>query len=63
MKNSEFTGNDADCGQQGGGRAVIYIENSYIDMDNLDIKDNSYGILMKLPAPHQLSNRRKMQRC
>ena len=47
VKNSEFTGNDADCGQQGGGRAVIYIENSYIDMDNLDIKDNSYGILMK----------------
>jgi len=47
VKNSEFTGNDADCGQQGGGRAVIYIEDSYIDMDNLDIKDNSYGILMK----------------
>ena len=47
IKNSEFTGNDADCGQQGGGRAVLYIENSYIDMDNLDIKDNSYGILMK----------------
>ena len=35
------------AGQQGGGRAVLYIENSYIDMDNLDIKDNSYGILMK----------------
>ncbi len=47
VKNSAFTGNDADCGQQGGGRAVIYIENSYIDMDNLDIKDNAYGVLMK----------------
>ncbi len=47
VKNSEFTGNDADCGQQGGGRAVIYIEDSYVDMDNLDIADNSYGILMK----------------
>ena len=47
VKDSTFTGNDADCGQQGGGRAVLYIENSYIDMDNLDIKDNSYGILMK----------------
>ena len=47
VKDSTFTGNDADCGQQGGGRAVIYIENSYIDMDNLDVKDNSYGILMK----------------
>lgn len=47
VKDSTFTGNDADCGQQGGGRAVIYIENSYIDMDNLDIKDNAYGVLMK----------------
>ena len=47
VKNSEFTGADADCGQQGGGRAVIYIEDSYVDMDNLDIKQNSYGILMK----------------
>ena len=54
VKNSVFTGNDADCGQRGGGRAVLYIEDSYIDMDNLDIKDNSYGILMKsssAPSP------------
>ena len=47
VKNSEFTGNDADCGQQGGGRAVVFIEDSYIDMDYLDITQNSYGILMK----------------
>ncbi|MGB1678827.1 MAG: right-handed parallel beta-helix repeat-containing protein [Poseidonia sp.] len=47
VKNSVFTGADADCGQQGGGRAVIFIEDSYIDMDNLDVKQNSYGILMK----------------
>ena len=47
IENSTFTGNDADCGQQGGGRAVIYIENSYIDMDNLTINDNAYGVLMK----------------
>ena len=48
VKNSDFVGNaDADCGQQGGGRAVIYIEDSYVDMDNLDISQNSYGILMK----------------
>ena len=26
---------------------MIYIEDSYIDMDNLDISQNSYGILMK----------------
>ena len=47
VKNSDFVGVDTDCGQQGGGRAVIYIEDSYIDMDNLDISQNSYGILMK----------------
>ena len=47
VKSSSFTGNDADCGQQGGGRAVIFIEDSYIDMDDLDISQNSYGILMK----------------
>ena len=48
IQNSEFTGNpDADCGNQGGGRAVIYIEDSYVDMDSLEIKDNSYGILLK----------------
>ena len=47
VKNSVFTGADADCGQQGGGRAVIFIEDSYIDMDSLDVKQNSYGILMK----------------
>ena len=47
VEKSLFTGNDADCGQQGGGRAVIFIEDSYIDMDDLEIKDNSYGVLMK----------------
>ena len=47
VKNSDFVGADTDCGQQGGGRAVIYIEDSYIDMENLDISQNSYGILMK----------------
>ncbi len=47
VKNSDFTGADADCGSQGGGRAVLYIEDSYVDMDNLDIGQNSYGILLK----------------
>ena len=47
VKDSEFTGADADCGTQGGGRAVVYIEDSYIDMDNIDISQNSYGILLK----------------
>ena len=47
LKTSSFVGNDADCGQQGGGRAVIYVEDSYIDMDDLTISQNSYGLLLK----------------
>ena len=48
IQNSEFTGNtEADCGQQGGGRSLIYIESSYIDLSNLDIKDNAYGLFLK----------------
>ena len=27
--NSAFTGEETDCGQQGGGRSAIYLENSY----------------------------------
>ena len=45
---STFTGNtQAQCGQQGGGRVLIYAESSYISMDNLDIKDNAYGAFFK----------------
>tara|TARA_X000001036_G_scaffold169291_1_gene160226 strand:- start:38492 stop:42898 length:4407 start_codon:yes stop_codon:yes gene_type:complete len=47
LSTSVFTGNDADCGNQGGGRAVIYIEDSYVDMDDLEIKENAYGVLLK----------------
>ena len=48
IQNSDFTGNaDADCGQQGGGRSLIYVESSYIDLSNLDIKDNAYGLFLK----------------
>jgi len=47
IERSSFTGNDADCGQQGGGRAVIFIEDSYVDIDDVEITQNSYGILLK----------------
>ena len=47
IESSSFTGNDADCGQQGGGRAVIYIEDSYVDIDDVEITQNAYGVLMK----------------
>ena len=45
---STFTGNtQAQCGNQGGGRVLIYAESSYVSMDNLDIKDNAYGVFFK----------------
>ena len=47
ITNSVITGDDADCGNQGGGLHVMFIEDSYIDMDDLEIKDASYGIYMK----------------
>ena len=57
IQNSEFTGNpDADCGNQGGGRAVIYIEDSYVDMDSLKSRTTrtefcSNRVLEHLPIP------------
>ena len=48
IRDSEFTGNtQAECGTQGGGRSLIYMEGTYIDMTNLDLKDNAYGLFMK----------------
>ena len=45
---STFTGNtQAQCGDSGGGRVLIYAESSYVSMDNLDIKDNAYGAFFK----------------
>jgi len=45
---STFTGStEAQCGSQGGGRVLIYAESSYISMDNLDIKDNAFGVFFK----------------
>ena len=45
---STFTGNtEAQCGNQGGGRVLIYAESSYVSMDNLEIKDNAYGLFFK----------------
>jgi hypothetical protein len=48
VRNSEFTGNpEPDCSQQGGGRTVIFIEESYINIDNIEVKDNSQGVFLK----------------
>ena len=46
--NADFTGEEeSDCGSQGGGRSAIYLENSYVKMDNLDISQNSYGAFLR----------------
>jgi hypothetical protein len=48
VRNSVFTGDtEPDCSNQGGGRVVIFMEESYINLDNLEIKDNSQGVFLK----------------
>ena len=45
--NSAFTGEETDCGQQGGGRSAIYLENSFVRMDTVSISENSYGAFLR----------------
>ena len=46
--NSKLTGStEPDCSSQGGGRTVMFIEDSYINLDNLDIQENSFGVFLK----------------
>ncbi len=45
--NSAFTGEETDCGTQGGGRSAIYLENSFVRMDTVSITDNSYGAFLR----------------
>ena len=48
IRNSEFVGNtEPDCTTQGGGRTLIFMEESYINMENIEVKDNSFGIFLK----------------
>ena len=48
VRGSSFTGDtEAQCGNQGGGFSMIYTEDSYIRLDNLDIGDNAYGVFMR----------------
>ena len=48
VRTSTFTGDtEAQCGNQGGGRSLIYTEDSYINMEQLDIRDNAYGIFLR----------------
>ncbi len=44
---STFTGDtEAQCGQ-GGGIGLIYAESSYVTLDNLELKENGYGVFLK----------------
>ena len=46
--NADSTGEEeSDCGSQGGGRSAIYLEDSYVKMDNIDISQNSYGAFLR----------------
>ena len=45
--NSAFTGEETDCGAQGGGRSAIYLENSFVRMDTVSITENSYGTFLR----------------
>ena len=45
--NSAFTGEETDCGQQGGGRSAVYLQNSFVRMDTISITDNSYGAFLR----------------
>ena len=45
--NSDFTGTEEDCGTQSEGRSAVYLEDSFILMDNIDISQNSYGAFLR----------------
>ena len=63
IENSVFTGTvEPDCGSDDGGRSVIYVEDSYIGLDNLEIKDNTYGLFLKGSSGY-LSNSTVTTKC
>ena len=63
IENSVFTGTvEPDCGTDDGGRSVIYVEDSYIGLDNLEIKDNTYGLFLKGSSGY-LSNSTVTTKC
>ena len=45
--NSAFTGEETDCGSQGGGRSAIYLQDSFVRMDTISISQNSYGAFLR----------------
>ena len=46
--NSAFTGEDeSDCGNSGGGRSAIYLQDSFVRMDTISISQNTYGAFLR----------------
>lgn len=45
--NSAFTGEETDCGAQGGGRSAIYLQDSFVRMNTISISDNAYGAFLR----------------
>ena len=44
VSSSTFTGDaEGSCGNNGNGISMIYVENSYASLNNIDISDNGYG--------------------
>ncbi len=50
IQDSVFTGDNEPGCQGQDGRTVIHVENSYIDLSRLEIKDNSLGVYLKLSS-------------
>ena len=48
VSSGTFTGDsEGSCGNNGNGISMIYIENSYAELDLIDITDNGYGIFFQ----------------
>ena len=51
IRDSSFTGSNADdCSSQSGGRSVLFIEDSYIDLQTLSISNNAYGMFLSMTS-------------
>ena len=48
ISGSTFTGDaEGSCGNNGNGISMVYVENSYVELNNIDILDNGYGVFFQ----------------
>ena len=59
---STFTGEETDCGTQGGGRSAIYLQDSFVRMNLITISDNSYGAFLRASSGY-LTNSTITSKC